>query len=55
LWEFVLLGSSPSAHVQQLSFLGGFPQDVLFNLPFEKPDLDIIKALNKIKNTNRAV
>jgi len=41
-------------HDQQLSFLGGFLQDVYFTLLFENPDLKVIKALNQIENANRA-
>jgi len=36
------------------SFHGGKPQDVYFHLQLESPDLDIIKALNKIVFANRA-
>jgi len=35
--------------------LGGFLEDVFFTLLFEIPDLDIVKALNQIKNANHAV
>jgi len=41
-------------HDQQLFFLGGFLQDVYFTLLFENPYLEAIKALNQIKNANRA-
>jgi len=37
-----------------LSFQGGKPQDVFFQLQLESTDLDLIKALNKNVFANRA-
>jgi len=53
LLELVHCVSLPSAH--QLSFFGGFFQDVFFTRQFENPNLNIIKALTEIKNVNCAI
>jgi len=52
--ELVLCVSSLSKHDQQLSLLVGFLQDVYFAFLFENPDLEVIMALNQLKNANRA-
>ena len=44
-----------STHDLLLSFHGGKPQDVLFQLQLESTDLEIMKALNKNAFANRAV